>query len=46
MDGLEKSLIAIQRMREEQPDMVNAYLNYTSKVKAGAKLSPKEKRSF
>ena len=31
MDDLEQSLIAIQKLREENPDSVNAYLNYSSK---------------
>lgn len=44
MDELEKSLLAIQRVRTDMPDVANAYLNYTSKVKGGAALSAKQSR--
>ena len=43
MDELEKSLLAIQKFRLEMPDSVNAYLNYTSKIKAGSALDEKQK---
>jgi AhpD family alkylhydroperoxidase len=43
MDNLEQSLIAIQKLREEIPDSVNAYLNYTNKVKADGHLDEKQK---
>ena len=43
MDSLEQSLIGIQRIREDMPDATNAYLNYTSKVKAQGALSVREK---
>jgi AhpD family alkylhydroperoxidase len=43
MDKLEQSLIAIQRSRAEFPDITNAYLNYTSKVKKGNKINAKYK---
>jgi AhpD family alkylhydroperoxidase len=43
MNELEKSLIAIQKLREDIPDSVNAYLNYTSKVKSGSELDEKQK---
>jgi AhpD family alkylhydroperoxidase len=41
MDNLEQSLIAIQKFREEMPDSVNAYLNYTNKVKTNGVLDEK-----
>jgi len=34
MDNLEQSLIAIQKLRNEISDSVNAYLNYSTKVKS------------
>jgi len=43
MDNLEESLIAIQKLREDMPDSVNAYLNYTNKVKTGGDLNEKQK---
>jgi len=43
MDSLEGSLLAIQKLREEMPDTVNAYLNYSTKVKGGEELGEKQK---
>jgi alkylhydroperoxidase/carboxymuconolactone decarboxylase family protein YurZ len=43
MDSLESSLVAIQKIRAELPETVNAYLNYSTKVKSGEELSDKQK---
>ena len=43
MDSLESSLLAIQKIRTELPETVNAYLNYSTKVKSGEELSEKQK---
>ena len=43
MDNSEESLIAIQKLREDISDSVNAYLNYTNKVKTGGGLDEKQK---
>jgi AhpD family alkylhydroperoxidase len=43
MENLEESLIAIQKLREEFPDSINAYLNYTTKVKSSGQLDEKQK---
>ncbi len=43
MDNLEESLIAIQKLREDMPESVNAYLNYTNKVKTKGDLDEKQK---
>jgi len=43
MDALERSLIGIQKFREELPEGVNAYLNYSSKIRQGSALDEKQK---
>jgi AhpD family alkylhydroperoxidase len=43
MDELEKSLIAIQHIRKDLPDIVNSYLNYTSKIKSSGNIDGKNK---
>jgi len=40
---LEKSLQAIQKVRESHPDLVNAYLNFTGKVKQAPAIREKQK---
>ena len=43
MSKLEKSLVGIQKIREAMPDQVNAYLNFTQKVKASGVMHEKDK---
>jgi len=43
LSKLEKSLVSIQKVRELFPDEVNAYLNFSQKLKKSAAISEKNK---
>ncbi len=43
MDNLEESLSAIQKIREEMPEVANAYLNFTEKAKSTEFIDQKNK---
>jgi len=40
---LNKSLLVIQKIREEIPDQINAYLNFTQKTKSAGDIDEKNK---
>jgi len=43
MSKLEKSLIAIQKVRDKFPDEINAFLNFSQKVKTSTNINNKNK---
>ena len=43
MDRLTNSLLGIQNLRDNAPDLVNAYLNFAEKVKTSGAIDSKNK---